>query len=425
MDKIIVSGPCKLSGKVAVSRAKNAYLPILAAVLLSDKPVHLVNIPDLQDIKTMIKLLYNMGVKIKKNNNIITFDASELNSFEATFDLVKTMRASIFILGPLLARLKHAKVALPGGCAIGTRPIDIHLENLKKMGCEIELYPDYVEAKVVAMQAVDIQLSFPSVGATENLIMAAVFSEGTTTINNAALEPEIDDLANFLNSMGAKVGGIGTSKISITGVKELREVYYEAIADRIEASTYIMAALATDSEITIEKIVPKHLDFVTKTLESMGAQFEFGCDFIHVKKSNLHGCHIDTMPFPGFPTDAQAQLVALCTQVSGISVVTENIFENRFMHVPELVRLGSDITIQGKSAIITGKSSLLPALITCTDLRASAALIIAALTAEGETIIEQVYHLDRGYEKLIEKFSLLGANMKRIKPLNLLSAKII
>lgn len=415
MDKLIISGPCTLSGNVRISRAKNAYLPILAAVLLSDKPIHLKNIPDLQDIKTMIKLLSNLGVQVSKKGDITTFDASTLNSHEATYDLVKTMRASIFVLGPLLARLGKAKVSLPGGCAIGTRPIDLHLTNLEKLGCEITLNAGYVEAHVTKMQPTNLRLDFPSVGATENLIMASVFAEGTTTIENAALEPEIDDLANFLNAMGAKITGIGTQKIEITGVKSFSEVTYEAIGDRIEASTYLMAALATGSNITIEGVNPNHLQFVIDVLRKMGANIETTNDKIMVFKSELKGCQVDTAPFPGFPTDAQAQLIALCTQVKGISVITENIFENRFMHVPELIRLGADITLRGKIAVIEGGTPLTAAPIMCTDLRASAALIIAALATKGDTELQRVYHLDRGYEKLEEKFSQLGAKIKRVK----------
>jgi len=415
MDKLIITGPCTLSGKVRISRAKNAYLPILAAVLLSDKPIHLKNIPELQDIKTMMKLLSNLGVQISKNGDTTTFNAATLNSHEATYDLVKTMRASIFVLGPLLARLGKAKVSLPGGCAIGTRPIDIHLTNLEKLGCEIELHAGYVEAHVAKMQPTGLTLSFPSVGATENLIMAAVFTDGVTTIDNAALEPEIDDLANFLNAMGAKITGIGTQKIVITGVKSFHEVTYEAIGDRIEASTYLMAALATGSHITIEGVKSHHLQFVIDVLKKMGAKIETTEDTIEVFKSDLKGCQIDTAPFPGFPTDAQAQMIALCTQVKGISVITENIFENRFMHVPELIRLGADITLKGKLAIIEGGAPLTAAPIMCTDLRASAALIIAALATEGDTELQRVYHLDRGYEKLEEKFSQLGAKIKRVK----------
>jgi len=416
MDKLVVHGPSELKGSVEISRAKNAYLPILAAVLLSDKPIHLKNIPELQDIKTMIKLLKNLGVEVVVNGNVTTFNAKNLNSHEATYDLVKTMRASIFVLGPLLARLKKAKVSLPGGCAIGTRPIDIHLVNLEKMGAKIELNAGYVEAHAPDMSPVHLTLSFPSVGATENLMMASVFTAGETIIENAALEPEIDDLANFLNSMGAKVSGIGTSRIVVNGVKELNETTYEAIGDRIEAATYLMAAIATKSEISIESINPEHLDFVIEELREMGAHIETTPSSIKVFKSELkRGCHVDTAPFPGFPTDAQAQLIALCTQVNGVSVITENIFENRFMHVPELVRLGADITLKGNSAIIEGGKKLKAAPVMCTDLRASAALIIAALCAEGKTDVQRIYHLDRGYEKLEEKLLKLGAKVKREK----------
>lgn len=415
MDKLIITGPCTLSGNVRISRAKNAYLPILAAVLLSDKPIHLKNIPELQDIKTMMKLLSNLGVQITKNGDTTTFNASTLNSHEATYDLVKTMRASIFVLGPLLARLGKAKVSLPGGCAIGTRPIDLHLTNLEKLGCEIELHAGYVEARVPKMLPTSLTLAFPSVGATENLIMAAVFTDGVTNIENAALEPEIDDLANFLNAMGAKITGIGTQKITIEGVKSFHEVTYEAIGDRIEASTYLMAALATGSHITIEGVKSRHIQYVVDVLRKMGAKIETTEDTIEVFKSELKGCQLDTAPFPGFPTDAQAQMIALCTQVKGISVITENIFENRFMHVPELIRLGADITLKGKLAIIEGGAPLTAAPIMCTDLRASAALIIAALATKGDTELQRVYHLDRGYEKLEEKFSKLGAKIKRVK----------
>jgi UDP-N-acetylglucosamine 1-carboxyvinyltransferase len=325
------------------------------------------------------------------------------------------MRASIFVLGPLLARLGKAKVSLPGGCAIGTRPIDLHLTNLEKLGCEINLHAGYVEANVKKMIPTNLTLAFPSVGATENLIMASVFTEGVTTIDNSALEPEIDDLAHFLNAMGAKISGIGTQKIIIEGVKSFKEVTYEAIGDRIEAATYLMAALATGSNITIEGVKSRHLEFVIDVLKKMGAKIETTEDSISVFKSELSGCQVDTAPFPGFPTDAQAQLIALCTQVKGISVITENIFENRFMHVPELIRLGADITLKGKLAIIEGGAPLSAAPIMCTDLRASAALIIAALATNGDTELQRVYHLDRGYEKLEEKFSMLGAKIKRVK----------
>ncbi|OIQ19799.1 MAG: UDP-N-acetylglucosamine 1-carboxyvinyltransferase [Bacteriovorax sp. MedPE-SWde] len=415
MQKLVVKGPVKLTGEVSISRAKNAYLPILAAVLLTDKKVRLKNLPDLRDIRTMLKLLGNLGVTITKEGDTTVFDASTLNSHEATYDLVKTMRASIFVLGPLLARLNKAKVSLPGGCAIGTRPIDIHLSNLEKMGAKIDLNAGYVEAiSNDGLVGTKLPLSFPSVGATENLMMAGVFAKGTTVIENAAMEPEIDDLANFLNSMGAKVSGIGTSKIIVEGVEELFETDYEAIGDRIEAATYIIAGLMTKSSIKVTNFNPEHLEFVIDKLKEMGGNIEVGKDFVNVEPSELNGAKIETAPFPGFPTDVQAQMVALLTQVNGNSFVKENIFENRFMHVPELMRLGAKITQEGKAVFIEAPIQLKAAPVMCTDLRASAALVIAALCAEGETVIDRIYHLERGYEKLTAKLQGLGANIEKV-----------
>ncbi len=414
MDKLLIKGPAKLSGKVSISRAKNAYLPILSAVLLSDKPIHLKNIPELRDINTMIKLLGNLGVKIEKKGNVTTFDAGELTSHEATYDLVKTMRASIFTLGPILTRMKKAKVSLPGGCAIGSRPIDLHLTSLEKLGATISLESGYVAAETDGLIGANVALAFPSVGATENVMMAAVFAKGTTTIENAAKEPEIDDLAHFLNKMGAKVSGIGTSNLKIEGVEELKEVEYEAIGDRIEAATYVMAGLMTNSEIEVTDFNPKHIEFVLDTLKTMGAKFEVSETSVKVLPSDLKGGSIDTAPYPGYPTDAQAQLIALATQIKGTTLVSENIFENRFMHVPELNRLGAQIQVKGKTAVIEGGVPLKAAPIMCTDLRASAALVLAALATNGETEILRVYHLDRGYEKLDEKLKNLGVNIQRV-----------
>jgi len=415
MQKLKVKGPVKLSGEVSISRAKNAYLPILAAVLLTDKEVRLKNLPDLRDIRTMQKLLGNLGVTITKDGDTTIFDASTLNSHEATYDLVKTMRASIFVLGPLLGRLNKAKVSLPGGCAIGTRPIDIHLANLEKMGAKIDLNAGYVEANSESgLKGVKLPLSFPSVGATENLMMAAVYADGVTVIENAAMEPEIDDLANFLNSMGAKISGIGTSKITVEGVKELFETDYEAIGDRIEAATYVIAGLMTNSSIKVTNFNPEHLEFVLDKLKELGANLEIGKDFVQVSPSTLKGGKIETAPYPGFPTDVQAQIVALFTQVNGNSFVKENIFENRFMHVPELMRLGANITQEGKAVFIEAPQNLKAAPVMCTDLRASAALVLAALCAEGETIIDRIYHLERGYENLTQKLQGLGATIEKI-----------
>jgi len=415
MDKIIINGPCKLSGSVTISKAKNAYLPILAGVLLSDKKVTLKEVPGLRDINTMLKLLGNLGVGVKRDGKTIELEPALLNSHEATYDLVKTMRASIFTLGPILTRLHKAKVSLPGGCAIGTRPIDLHLSNLEKMGAKITLEGGYVYAETDGpLKGAHLVLAFPSVGATENLMMAATLAKGQTVIENSALEPEIDDLANFLNSMGAKVSGIGTTRLVIDGVEELKEVEYTAIGDRIEAATYIMAALATKSSVRVEGFNPKHLEFVIDLLKDMGAKIEVGDDFVQVEPSSLKSTKIDTAPFPGFPTDVQAQMMALVTQVEGSTLISEHIFENRFMHVPELNRLGASIDLKGNTAFIEGGAKLIGAPVMCTDLRASAALIIAALTSEGETEISRVYHLDRGYENLDQKFKKLGANIQRV-----------
>ena len=414
MDKIIINGPCKLSGSVTISKAKNAYLPILAGVLLSDKKITLHEVPNLRDINTMLKLLGNLGVGIERNGKTVVLDPSTANSHEATYDLVKTMRASIFTLGPILTRMGKAKISLPGGCAIGTRPIDLHLNNLEKMGAKITVESGYVFAEVDGrLKGARLVLAFPSVGATENLMMAAVFAEGKTTIENAALEPEIDDLANFLNAMGAKVTGIGSTKLEIEGVKELNEVEYTAIGDRIEAATYIMAGLATKSNIKVEGFVPSHLEFVINLLKDMGAKIDIGEDYVEVFPSTLTNAKIDTAPFPGFPTDVQAQMMALSTQISENTIISEHIFENRFMHVPELIRLGASIELKGNTAFIDGGIEMKGAPVMCTDLRASAALIIAALASNGKTEISRVYHLDRGYENLDTKFKQLGANIER------------
>jgi len=413
MDKLIVEGPANLSGSVKISKAKNAYLPILCGVLLSDKPVHLRELPNLSDIRTIKKILSNLGVIIEEGDNVTTFDASGVNSQEVTYDIVKTMRASITVMGALLSRFGKAVVSLPGGCAIGTRPIDIHLANFEKMGAVIDVKGGYVYAEVKELRGARLPLRFPSVGATENLMMAAVFAKGKTVIENAAREPEVVDLANFLKAMGANITGEGSSKIEIEGVDQLKEVDYTAIGDRIEASTYMMAALATNSEITVEGFDPKHLDFVLTILGEMGAKYELLPNGIHILKSKLREAQVETAPYPRFPTDIQAQMMALMTQVEGQSILTENVFENRFMHVPELQRLGADISLQGKSAIIKGGRKLMGAPVMCTDLRASASLIIGALAAHGTSEILRVYHLDRGYEKLEEKLSGLGVSIRR------------
>jgi len=312
-----------------------------------------------------------------------------------------------------LARFKYAKVSLPGGCAIGARPIDIHIENFKKMGAKIDLKSGYVEASTDGLVGAKIVLRFPSVGATENLLMASTLAKGTTIIENAAMEPEIDDLANYLNAMGGRISGIGSSTLNIIGVESLNPVEYMAIGDRVEAATYLICALATNSEIRVKDFNPKHLDAVLSVLENMGAKFKIGIDWIEVMKSELKGVKISTAPFPGFPTDVQAQLMALMALANGSSIITENIFENRFMHVPELRRLGAEIELNGNSAVISGDSKYFGAPVMCTDLRASAALIIAGLAAKGPTEISRIYHLERGYENIEEKLRALGAKIRR------------
>jgi UDP-N-acetylglucosamine 1-carboxyvinyltransferase len=415
MDKLIIEGPAKLEGSVSISRSKNAYLPILAATILNPNPIHLKDLPDLRDIRTMLKLLEKLGVQVKRSGSITTIDASNMTSREATYDLVKTMRASIFVLGPLLGRFQEGKVSLPGGCAIGPRPINIHLENLEKMGAEFNLDGGVVSGSAKELKGTHLPLSFPSVGATENLLCAAVLATGETIIENAALEPEVGDLINFLNKMGANIKGIGTHRLVINGVKQLNGIEYTAISDRIEAATYVMAGLITQSTINITDVQTEHLEFVLDSLKKMNADISWDDSSIQIKPSDLQGIKIDTAPYPGLPTDVQAQLMALMTQAKGTSIITENIFENRFMHVPELKRLGAKITQKGKSCIIEGQSPLKGAPIMCTDLRASAALVLAALVSTGETEIHRIYHLERGYEKLEEKLKTLGLNVRKAK----------
>lgn len=420
MDKLLVQGPCKLQGEVEISSAKNATLPILAATILFPYPVTFTQIPDLMDVGTILKLVQSMGVKVTKSNNEIVVDATTLDNQHADYLLVKTMRASVLVLGPLLARYGVASVSLPGGCAIGARPVDIHLLGLEKMGAQIEIENGYIKAKCDKLKGAVVTFPFPSVGATENIMMAAVLAEGTTVIENAAMEPEIDDLADFLMSQGVKIEGAGTSRITIHGmdIKKLKAPTkpYRVIGDRIEAATFIIAGIMGGGEVKVKGFNPDHLKFVLETLTKMGAKFEIGKDYVQVLKSDrLKGTMIETLPFPGFPTDVQAQMMALMSVVDGNSVVTETIFENRFMHVPEMIRMGSKITLKGNSALIEGVESLSAAPVMCTDLRASAALILCAMIAHGETEIQRVYHLDRGYEKIDEKLTNLGAKITRVK----------
>lgn len=420
MDKLLVQGPVTLNGSVEISSAKNATLPILAATLLCPYPVKFKSIPDLMDVGTILKLLQSLGTKVDKSGDEIIINAAVLDNQHADYLLVKTMRASVLVLGPLLARYGEASVSLPGGCAIGARPVDIHLLGLEKMGAEIQIENGYIKARAKKLKGAVITFPFPSVGATENIMMAAVLAEGITVIENAAMEPEIDDLADFLMAQGVKIEGSGTSRITIHGmdISELKPnpKPYRVIGDRIEAATFIIAAIMTNGDVKVKGFNPTDLNFVLETLTKMGAKLEIGSDFVHVHPSaRLKGAIIDTAPHPGFPTDVQAQMMALMSVVEGSSIVTETIFENRFMHVSEMVRMGAKVTLKGNSALIEGVDSLSSAPVMCTDLRASAALILCALIAHGTTEIQRVYHLDRGYEKIDAKLTGLGVKIERIR----------
>lgn len=418
VDGFVVKGRKKLQGKVKISGAKNAALPILAATLIAEGEYILNNIPELKDIKTMFKLLENLGLVIEKiqDNKYKIINKGDLKT-EAKYDLVKTMRASFLVMGPLLANVKESKVSLPGGCAIGARPVNYHLKGFEALGCDIKIEHGYVEAKTEKLIGASIYLDFPSVGATENIVMAAALAEGKTIIENAAQEPEIEDLCNFLNSMGAKIKGIGTSRIEIEGVEKLSPGEYTIIPDRIEAGTFIIAAIITESEIEIENLNLLHLESFKLKLEEMGVKFEKKDSSIKVKSklNELKPIKVKTMPYPGYPTDLQAQMMVLLAIVEGTSEIKETIFENRFMHISELNRMGTNIEVDGNTAIIKGVKELSGAEVMASDLRAGASLVLAALIAEGETIINRIYHIDRGYEKMEEKLINIGADIKRVK----------
>lgn len=421
MDKLIIKGPNTLSGSVKISSSKNATLPILAASILFPQEIIFNELPELSDIHFFTQILESLGAKTSGDHHRKTVLSCEINNTTADYELVRKMRASILVLGPLLSRFGKATVSLPGGCAIGSRPVDIHLSGLEKMGAELKIEKGYVLAKTNRLKGVHIPLAFPSVGATENLMMAAVWADGETVLDNAAMEPEIVDLANFLIQFGTKIEGAGTSRIVIQGrnisdYSKTDDNEYKIIGDRIEAATYVIAGLMTNSSIEVTQFNPKHIEAVTDVLSEMGAKLEISKNSIKVLPSGkLIGANIDTAPFPGFPTDVQAQLMSLMGIATGNSIVSEHIFENRFMHVPELVRMGMDISLDGHSAIIKGVNDLSCAPVMCTDLRASAALILSALVATGDTHISRIYHLDRGYEKLAQKLKKLGANIERVK----------
>ena len=417
MEKLKIIGGNKLSGSITCSGAKNAALPMLAATILSDKPIIFKNLPYLQDITTMFEILGSMGADITLNESMdFMISTSQLHDFEARYELVKTMRASILVLGSLVARHGFARIALPGGCAIGTRPVDFHLDALEKLGAKIELKNGYIEAS--SKKLVGCEINFPgvSVTGTENIMMAAVLAKGQTILRNVAKEPEVEDLANFLNSMGAKIIGAGTDEIVIDGVESLNGTEFSIPADRIEAGTYLIAAAITGGDVTISNVQATRMNNILDKLKLSGASVIVGEDTIQLIMENdsILPVDISTAPFPGFPTDMQAQFTVLNALSEGSSVVTENVFENRFMHVQELNRMGCDITVKGSNAFIKGVSTLNGAPVMATDLRASASLILAGLCAKGETIVDRIYHIDRGYERIEEKLTYLGADIARL-----------
>ncbi|MEN8134751.1 MAG: UDP-N-acetylglucosamine 1-carboxyvinyltransferase [Thermodesulfobacteriota bacterium] len=417
MDNIFIEGGRPLKGSIRISGAKNAALPLMAATILAPGQHVLHNVPDLRDTRTMLVLLESFGItwQRREEDDALLIDATKLNNIEASYDLVKTMRASVLVLGPLLARMGQARVSLPGGCAIGARPIDFHMQGLGRLGVELSLEQGYVEGNIDGrLQGGDVNFDIPSVTGTENILMAATLAEGVTTIKNAAREPEIGNLVDMLVNMGARIEGRGTDRLVIHGVSELRAAEARVIPDRIETGTYLIAVGATGGELTLTDCDPTHLSSLIDKLREVGLEIEEGVDHIWVARHGaLKSVDIKTMPYPGFPTDLQAQIMALMCLGQGLSVITETIFENRFMHVAELGRMGADIRIDGKSAIVKGRSGLSGAQVMATDLRASASLVIAALAAEGETEISRVYHLDRGYDNLAGKLNNVGALIRR------------
>ncbi len=416
MEKIVIHGGKRLKGEVKISGAKNSALPLLFATLLASGTHQLENVPALRDITTAEKLLTILGADVSRLDDTFTVDASRIRSVEAPYDLVRTMRASVLVLGPLLARLGHARVSLPGGCAIGARPINLHLKGLEAMGARIDLDHGYVEARAKRLHGANIYLDVPTVGGTENLLMAASLARGTTVLENAACEPEIVDLAAALTSMGARIEGAGTDRIIIEGVDELQPLHYTVMPDRIEAGTFMVAAAMTRGDVRLLGARQTDLEALISKLQEAGAEISVEAQALRVQgPRHIAPVNIKTQPHPGFPTDMQAQFMALMSIADGTSVITESVFENRFMHVCELQRLGADITIEGKSATVRGIKELVGAPVMATDLRASACLVLAGLAAENTTEVSRIYHLDRGYERIEEKFRLLGAHIERVK----------
>jgi UDP-N-acetylglucosamine 1-carboxyvinyltransferase len=416
MDKIVIRGGRRLKGEVMVGGAKNAALPILLASLLTPERCTFHNIPYVVDVRTTLRLLANLGAQVEESDGSISVQAERLARLEAQYELVKTMRASFLALGPLLARFGRARVSTPGGCAIGSRPVDLHLEGLQKMGARVRIVHGYVEAEAEKLQGARIYLDVPSVGAAEHLMTVATLAAGTTVIENAAREPEVVDLARALTAMGARIDGAGEDKITIEGVSALKGCDFTIIPDRIEAGTFMMAAAITGGDVYVRGARPEHLHAVILKLREAGVEVQEDAEGIRViGNGRLSSVDIKTMPYPGFPTDLQAQMMAVMAFADGRSVISETIFENRFMHVLELNRMGADIKVQGHSAFVRGAATLSGAPVMATDLRASVCLVLAALAAEGETEVSRVYHLDRGYSRIEEKLSALGADIRRVK----------
>lgn len=415
LEQIIVTGGNSLQGTVTISGAKNAVLPIIAASLLAEGKTTLYDIPNLADVNIISQLMREIGVEVSNNKEgIVNIDASNIDNWEAPYEYVRKMRASFLLMGPLLARLGQARMSLPGGCAIGSRPIDLHLKGFEALGAKVIIGHGYVEAKATKLKGNKIYLDFPSVGATENIMMAASLAEGQTVIENAAEEPEIVDLANYINNMGGRVKGAGTKIIRIDGVPKLQGRAHHVIPDRIEAGSFMVAAAATQGNVLLENVIEDHLKPIIAKLKEAGATITEEESGLRVIGSPIiKPVDIKTMPYPGFPTDMQAQMMALIAKAKGTSVVTESVFENRYMHVDELKRMGAEIKIEGRSAIVEGVNYLSGAQVKATDLRAGAALVIAGLMAEGDTTISSIYHIDRGYDDIVGKFQSLGAKIKR------------
>ena len=418
MEKLIVKGGNRLVGAVKTSGAKNAVLPIIAASILGTTPSHLDEVPMLEDVHTISEVLKCLGLAVEcsPEKNVLDIDSTEITSYEAPYELVRTMRASFLVMGPLLARIGKARISMPGGCAIGARPIDIHLKGFEALGVKIEQGHGYIEASAPeGLKGTNIYFDFPSVGATENIMMAASLAEGTTILENAAEEPEIVDLANYLNKMGAKIRGAGTDTIRIEGVDKLHGADYTIIPDRIEAGTYMIAAAMTGGDVVVENVLPEHQKPLIAKLREAGAVVEEDIDKVRViGKNPLKAVSIKTLPYPGFPTDMQAQMMAMMVIAEGRSKVTETVFENRFMHVVELNRMGAQISTEGRSAVIDGPCKLTGCDVRATDLRAGAAMILAGLVAEGTTRIGDLHHIDRGYENIVAKLKNLGADIERV-----------